>query len=145
MKKKALYEKIMFFFKSFLTNLFLYDRDLRHERDMATAGWNVVHRHLYALKINMYITAFKLITFYFSLYCLFLCHFWSLFKINYLKIFTLFLIKTKFSLCHLDFVIKKNILIYYVKVGLHGRIFIKIDTIFKNMSYYQYSFGYTER
>ena len=104
--------------------------DLRHERVMATASWNVVHRHLYALKINMYITAFKLITFYFSLYCLLFCHFWLLFKIIYLKIFTLFLIKTKFSLCHLDFVIKKNILIYYVKVGLHGRIFIKIDTIF---------------
>ena len=135
MKKKKLYEKIKFFFKSFMTDLFLYDIDLRHERVMATASWNVVHRHLYALKINMYITAFKLITFYFSLYCLFLCHFWSLFKIIYLKIFTLFLIKTKFSLWHLNFVIKKNILIYYVKVGLHGRIFIKIDTIFKNMSY----------
>ena len=32
-------------------------------------------------------------------------------------------------------IIKKKILIYFVKVGLHGRIFIKINAIFKHMLY----------
>ena len=32
-------------------------------------------------------------------------------------------------------IIKKKILIYYVKVGLHGRKFIKINAIFKHMLY----------
>ena len=42
-------------------------------------------------------------------------------------------------------IIKKNILMYYVKGGLHGRIFMKINTILKHMLYYWYSFVYTER
>ena len=32
-------------------------------------------------------------------------------------------------------IIKKNIMMYYVKRGLHGRIFMKINTIFKHMLY----------
>ena len=34
---------------------------------------------------------------------------------------------------------------YYVKGGLHGRVFMKINTILKHMLYWQYSFVYTER
>ena len=32
-------------------------------------------------------------------------------------------------------IIKKNILIYYVKVGSHGRRFMNINTIFKHTLY----------
>ena len=41
--------------------------------------------------------------------------------------------------------VKKSMLIYYVKGGLHERIFMKINTVLKRMLYQQYSFVYTER
>ena len=34
---------------------------------------------------------------------------------------------------------------HYVKGGLHGRIFMKINTIFEHMLYQHYFFVYTER
>ena len=66
-------------------------------------------------KLKWIIPAFKLVIFYclttfcnikffkyFSLYCLFLCHFWLLFKIFYLKGFISFFNETKYSLHHLS-------------------------------------------
>ena len=42
-------------------------------------------------------------------------------------------------------IVKKSMLIYYVKGDLHERIFMKINTALKRMLYQQYSFVYTER
>ena len=61
-----------------------------------------------------------------------------------LKRFISFLNEMNCSLHHLDFDYQEKYM-YYVKGGLHRRIFVKINTIFKHMLYYQYSFVYTEK
>ena len=94
------------------------------------------------------ITAFKLIIFYYlttfcnikfvkylSLYCLFVCNFLLLFKIFFKKDLFHFLKNWSGLSATWILIIKKKILMYYVKGGLHGGIFMKINS----------DFVYTER
>ena len=94
------------------------------------------------------ITAFKLIIFYYltnfcnikfvkylSLHCLFVCDFLLLFKIFFWKDLFHFFKKWSGLSATWILIIKKNILMYCVKGGLHGGIFMKINS----------DFVYTER
>ena len=69
----------------------------------------------YCLK-TVYIRFFK----YFSLYCLFLCRIWLLFKIFYLKRFILFVDKMKCSLLHSNIWLSRKIYWCIMSRGFTG-------------------------